>query len=133
MRNHENLEALRVAYDSLWKAGTESLRAAHTFGQVVDALSNIYTYQTLGQAINRSPSTVQLYAKLYRRYNDVRQLLHTADVMGTHDVSRLAGNTPSVPVHYTYHCTVCGSYDVVKEKLPVVPDTAEGVTAHAAP
>jgi hypothetical protein len=133
-RSPDGLDGLQLAYESLVKAGSNSLSAAYRFGQVIDALSGpgYYTHRMLGEAIGRSGAMIGVYARLYRSYHSERHLLATADKMGTYDVSVLAGKTPQVAVKYTFKCENCGSSDIVKERVrPEVPASAE-VTEHAA-
>lgn len=127
MGKHENLVTLRLAYDTLVKAGDDSLRAAFNFGQVIDALSNTFTLKTMGQEIGRTAVTVGTYARLYRRYPTVETLLKTAQEYGTFDISKLVAGEAVLRAKFGYQCNHCGSWDVVhrrhgvKPKLTAVP------------
>jgi len=123
-RSGENLELLRDSYDALVKSGSDSLSKAYVFGQVVRALHRFHTYKEMGEWIGRSASLIAIYAQLAGRYPTEQALLREADRIGSYDVSRLARDlAPAAPYHVVYHCTVCGSYDVVKERqlLEAVP------------
>jgi len=107
----ENLVALRLAYDALVKSGRDSLAAAYDFGQIVDALSNLYTFKVMGAELDRHESTIGLYARLYRTYPNKKELLDTAFRYGTWDVSRLARGATTVALQFGYQCRECGSFN----------------------
>ncbi|HEY1705510.1 MAG TPA: hypothetical protein VGG75_37975 [Trebonia sp.] len=129
MRSGENLDMLAAAYEKLVKAGTDSLSAAYTFGQIVDALAGLYTLKALGAAIGHSAAMVSTYRRLYRAYPSEHALQHAAAELGTYDISRLCGNTPAVPVRYVYRCENCGSYDTVKEREGFKPSQPPALRA----
>lgn len=110
---HENLVALRISYDALEKHSKASLRAAYDFGQIVDALSHLYTYETMADELNRKKGTPALYARLYRRYNKVEELLAASDELDTFSVSVLAGHAASFRYRLTHECGVCHSTDII--------------------
>lgn len=103
----ENLTALRMAFDALVKAGDESIRAAYNAGQI-DALINLYTYETMAEAVNRSTKTIAKYARLYRRYPTFDALLLTAHRYDTYDISILLGSDETLGLKFGYQC---GSWD----------------------
>jgi hypothetical protein len=115
-RNDSGLDALVAAYERLNKAGADSLRHAYSFGQVVDALSTMYTYDELGAAVGRSYATVYTYARLYRKYSSAQALVHMATELGTYDVSKLCGNHSTTPGRYVMQCGHCNSYDVHRRR-----------------
>ena len=119
MMPNENLAALRMAYDALIKAGSSSLSAAFDFGQIIDALSNIYTLGVMGEELGRHPTTIGRYAKLYRMYPNKQALLHMAQEMGTWDVNLLISTDVHVIAHkvsFGYKCQNCGSFDTKRTK-----------------
>lgn len=114
-----NLEfrGLHRTFEQLRSADRRSIVAAYRFGQIIDALHRTgYSWEELGDEVDRSKYTMKLYAALYNKYDNEQALLGTADAMKTYDVSRLAGKSALVPVQYVFHCTNCGSYEVKKER-----------------
>lgn len=109
------LDLLSMAYEALVKAGENSLSAAWTFGQQVDALHGAFSYEQMGRALGVTGITVSTYARLYRRYPTEQALLHTAQALGTYDVSKLNGSKPVTPSRFHFRCADCGSTAVVKE------------------
>lgn len=126
----ENLELLQVTYQALHGLDKDRLAIAYKFGQIIDALAGtrprLYSYAELGLAIDRSASTITLYAMLYRKYPTLADLQETAARMETWDVSRLAGRNPLVPPHFFFQCGACGSTDVAKKKGDKPGGKAEG-------
>jgi hypothetical protein len=107
----------RKAFNNLRSADQRSIVAAYRYGQIVDALhSSGYSYEDLGEDVDRSKYTVALYAALYNKYPDEHALLHTAEAMRTYNVATLAGRNPARPIEYVFHCSSCGSFDIVKER-----------------
>lgn len=122
---------LHKSFGQLRSADQRSIVAAYRFGQVVDALhATGFTWQEMGEELDRSWHTIKLYAKLYNKYDTERDLLDTAEAMKTYNVARLAGNISMSPIQYVLHCLNCGSFEVKKERkhddeeeqtLPVTP------------
>lgn len=117
----ENLELLHKAFDALVRADNRSLRAAYYFGQVIDALHSMdrrtYTYGMLGDEVNRSDATVALYARLFRKYNRVEDLLRTALRARTFAIAALAGSDEALAARYGWKCGNCGSWDVRRRRM----------------
>jgi hypothetical protein len=114
----ENLVALHMAFDAMFRAGEESLARAYDFGQIADALSHLYTYETMGNEVDRTASTVAKYAKLYRRYSTVEALLQTARKYQTFDVAILIGSSERLASKFGYQCGLCGSWDTHRKPKP---------------
>ena len=112
----EDLTLLHAAWGKLVRYDRRSLEAAYSFGQVVDALIRMkaYTYEQLGEQLDRSEYTMQLYARLYRKYPNTKVLLETARDMRTYSVARLAGTEPEFRWEHYYKCTRCGSDKTAK-------------------
>lgn len=110
-------KGLHKAFGQLRSADQRSIVAAYRFGQVVDALHKTgYSWMELGEEVDRSWLTVKLYATLYNKYDDEKELLETAEAMRTYAVARLAGNTSLVPAVFVFHCMNCGSFEIRKER-----------------
>jgi len=108
---------LRKTAANLRGANERSVVAAYRHGQMIDALRKTgYTYQELGEEIDRCEHTMQTYAKLYRKYADEKELIATARGMHTYNVAKLAGVAPFVPVQYVMRCTNCGSTEFKKHR-----------------
>lgn len=134
--SRENLVSLRMAFAALVRAGDDSLSRAYDLGQIVDALSNIYTYKVMGDAVDRSQGTIAKYRKLYGMYPTVRDLLDMAHKYETFDVSILTGSQESLAAKYGYRCGNCGSWDThrVRRDDSVVTQIAKaGSKRRAAP
>lgn len=132
----ENLVALKMAVEALVKAGDDSLRAAYNLGQIIDALyATGYTYETMGDAVDRSPSTVAKYRRLFGMYAKVEDLLRTAHKYETFDVSILTGSQEKLAAKFGYKCDDCGSWNTHrtrKTELTVVEGAGNGRAKRAA-
>jgi hypothetical protein len=116
-RKEENLELLASAYAGLVRAGEGSLEAAYAFGQVIEALYGLYTLTQLAAEVGVSNATIGKYRKLAVAYPNVNALLRRSRELHTYDVSVLAAGSASAPARYELHCTVCGSYDIERERV----------------
>jgi hypothetical protein len=104
----------RRAFGLLRSADERSIIAAYRYGEIVATLNRQgFTYEELGEDVDRSKYTVALYAKLFKKYDDEHDLLETARTMRTYDVSRLAGG--GTAIQYQFQCTNCGS-DQIKRR-----------------
>ena len=128
-RHDENLSMLHDAFDRLAIASEGGLRAAYAFGQIADALRAIgYSFATMGAEVNRTGPTVNMYARLYRKFPRVELLLDLAHELGTFDISILIRDEGSLRTKYGYQCGVCESWMTHRRPLP-----EGGVPAEAVP
>jgi hypothetical protein len=129
-----NLEfrGLHKAFGQLRSHNNRGLVAAYRFGELIKVLHRQgFSWEELGDEIDRKPDTMRLYVKLFNSYDGEQELLTTAEQMKTWSVSKLAGHTPIVPVQYVFHCVNCGSSDIKKERKHEddPPITAPVITA----
>jgi len=118
-KQDENLSMLHDAFDNLAIASDGSLRAAHAFGQIADALHAIgYSFATMGAEVNRTGATVYAYARLYRKYVHIDRLLELAHELGTYDISILVRDEGSLRTKYGYQCGICQSWSTHRRPLP---------------
>jgi len=116
-RSKADLTRLRGGFNQLRSADERSVVAAYRWGEIVNELHNKgYSWEELGEEVDRSKYTVKLYAALFNRYDSEKQLIATARAMKTYDVSRLAGKSALVPIVYVYTCNNCFSTDVSRHK-----------------
>lgn len=130
MMKGDSFDLLLELHQRLVKAGQGSLKAAYEFGAMVSELHDTgYTYATLGEVVGLGPAQIGIYAKLFRKYPTVSNLLRVSEALGSYSVNLLASNGETAHYAYLYHCGNCGSYDVKRERAPEVPVSAE-VEAH---
>lgn len=113
----QDMAALKQALSALVKAGDDSLRAGYNLGQIIDALQNIYTLSTMAEFCYRSESTLARYARLYRHYASIDDLLSTAHQIETFDISILVSGPAVVAMKYAYQCGTCGSWDTHRKPV----------------
>jgi hypothetical protein len=124
------LGTLHDAFDQLQHYGEGSLRAAYTAGQIADALSLYFTYDQMGAEVNRTGQTVAKYAKLYRSYNRVEDLLEASRRYQTFDIGRLTGTDDALRAKFGYQCGNCGSWETHRRsKTPEAVRAAETAMA----
>lgn len=119
-------EALRLAYQSLVKAGNDSVRAAWRFGQTIDSLSDTYTRAQIADAIGISTGTVYRYVRLYAAYQRPELAIAASEQLETYNIDlivELAAQLKPVPHgrpmagrHFRYRCTSCGSTEIKREE-----------------
>jgi hypothetical protein len=108
---------LHKAFGQLRSHNDRGLVAAYRFGELVKVLHKQgYTWEELGDEIDRKADTMRLYVKLFNSYETERDLLDTAEQMKTWSVSKLAGHTSMVPIQYVLHCTNCGAFEGIKRE-----------------
>lgn len=128
------LKGLRLAYGSLVKAGSDSVRAAWRFGQALDSVSDSYTQLQVSDAMGLSVSTIARYLRLYRAYQRPELALAASVQLETYNIDtitelqdQLAPVEHSRPLagrHWISTCRHCGSHDVGRDEIP--PDDGPG-------
>jgi hypothetical protein len=78
---------------------------------------NGWTYQELGDDVDRHKNTVKLYVKLFNSYDTEKDLLDTARAMKTYQVSRLAStDAAQIALGYQLSCKHCGSHEIKRTR-----------------
>lgn len=112
---------LATAYGALVKAGSDSVRAAWRFGQVLDGCSEAFSQRQLADALNLSVSTLSRYLRLYRAYQRPELAVEAGKQLQTFNVDLIVELQNQLkPVehrslagrHFRYTCHSCGSRDV---------------------
>lgn len=112
----------RKAFGRLRSCDERSIIAAYRYGEVVTVLNRQgFTYEELGEDVDRTAATVALYAKLFNSYDTEKDLLETARSMKTYNVSRLAStDAAQIALGYQLSCKHCGSHEIKRDRKSVV-------------
>lgn len=129
-------EALSASYQELRRYGTDSVRAAWNFGQLLDhflAPITGYTQGMLAQALGISVGTVKRYLKLYEAYQRADLAVDASKALQTYDVGIITAlrddlrpvehARPYAGRRYQYRCNSCHGTDVAREELD--PETLQ--------
>jgi hypothetical protein len=101
------------SFGRMHRASIRSIELAYAFGQIVNEKRNRFTDEEMGEMIDRSESTVQLYHRLYMRYPSKHALIARALQLDTFSVAILAGSV-SAQIGYALECKNCHGHDIKK-------------------
>lgn len=133
------VNALKLSYRGLVKAGQDSVRAAWRFGQCVDSFSDTYYMTQLADAMSLSVGTLYRYRRLYFAYQRPELALEAALELESFNIDTLVQlqddlhpvrhGRPLAGRHWRSTCRNCGGHDVGREEVdadgnPVVTDEA---------
>lgn len=120
-------QALSMAYRSLVKAGSDSVRAAWRFGQTIDSFSDAYERAELADALGLSVSTIYRYSRFYHAYQRPELALAASEQLETYNIDVLwdlqnqlhpiEHGRPLAGRHWRYVCRSCGSDEVGRDEL----------------
>jgi hypothetical protein len=131
------LQALRLSYDQLVKAGNNSVRAAWRFGQTLDSFSDAYTRPQVAGAIGLSVTTIDRYRRLYHAFQRPELAVEASAQLQTFNIDTITElrdqlmpvghGRPLAGRHWRSTCHNCGSHDVGREEI--LPDDEVGSPA----
>lgn len=124
----ESARLLTMAYQSLVRAGRDSVRASWRFGQTIDSLSDAYTRAEIALAVGVSTSTIYRYTRLFFAYQRPELAEAAAVRLETFNIdviTALQGQLgpvkrarPLAGRRWRFRCTACGAHEVKREELP---------------
>jgi transcriptional regulator with XRE-family HTH domain len=129
------LQALKMSYRTLVKAGDNSVRAAWRFGQTIDSFTDAHRQADLADAMGLSVSTLNRYLRFYRAYQRPELAIQASDELETYNIDtlwelqtqlnpRIGRTRPLGGRHFRYRCHHCQSTDVGREEVPEDDDEA---------
>jgi transcriptional regulator with XRE-family HTH domain len=134
--------ALRMSYQSLVKAGTDSVRAAWRFGQCIDSFSDAYTQRDLADAMGLSVSTLHRYRRFYAAYQRPELALAASEQLETFNIDIIwelqnqlrpvEHGRPMAGRRFRYRCQHCQATDVRREEITDPAELAELAAREAA-
>jgi len=135
------LQALRLSYSHLVKAGTDSVTAAWKFGQCIDSFSHRYNRVQLAGAMNLSESTLYRYTRLHFAYQRPEEAVEASRLLETFNIDTIATlkdqlgpvshGRPLAGRRWQSTCRHCGSHDIAREEL--TPEETGAMEAEAVP
>jgi hypothetical protein len=121
------VKALRLSYDSLVRAGHDSVRSAWRFGQTIDSFSDAYTMKELAETVGLSAGTLYRYHRLFAAYQRPELAIAASEQLETYNIdiiwqlqSQLAPIEHARPMagrRFRYRCHHCKSTDVGREEI----------------
>lgn len=121
------VKALRMSYDSLVRAGHDSVRSAWRFGQTIDSFSDAYTLAQLAEAMELSVGTLNRYRRLFAAYQRPELAIAASEQLETYNIDiiwRLQAQLmpiehgrPLAGRRYRYRCQHCHGTDVAREEI----------------
>jgi hypothetical protein len=119
--------ALRASYDSLVKAGGDSVRAAWRFGQTCDSFTDAYQIIEIAELLGLSKGTIGRYLRFYRAYQRPELAIYASEQLQTYNIDILVEMQddlrpieharPLAGRRYRYRCQHCKSTEVAREEI----------------
>jgi transposase-like protein len=108
------VKALRLSYDSLVRAGHDSVRSAWRFGQTIDSFSDAYTMKELAETVGLSAGTLYRYHRLFAAYQRPELAIAASEQLETYNIEHAR---PRAGRRFRYRCHHCKSTDVGREEI----------------
>jgi hypothetical protein len=121
------VQALRDSYNTLVRAGGDSVRAAWRFGQCIDSFTDHYTMRQLAEAMGRSTGTLNRYHRLFGAYQRPELAVQASEQLETYNIDLVWAlgaqlkpvehGRPLAGRRFRYRCQTCHGTDVGREEI----------------